>query len=157
MGIVSGDCRGVDPLSSAFPQLWPIRVCTCPLHLFNDLALVRSCDVKAYPADPRSKTIKLSDAAIRRSLRSVRDSVVWCSCSLPCLAPSAPFRCASDVVLAGYARWCADTIMWASYVHALRGSGARVSARLWSTGNWIRFPVCYKLRLVLGIGIVTRV
>ena len=46
------------------------------LHLFNDLALVRRCDVKAYPADPRSKTIKLSDAAVRRSLRSVRDSVV---------------------------------------------------------------------------------
>ena len=36
----------------------------------------------------------------------------------------------SDVVLAGYARSCADTIMWASFVHALRGSGARVSARL---------------------------
>ena len=63
MGIVSGDCREVDPLSSSFPQLWPSRVCTCPLHLFNDLGLVRSCDEKAYPADPRSKTIKLSDAA----------------------------------------------------------------------------------------------
>ena len=142
MGIVSGACRGVDPLSSAFLQLWSIRVCTCPLHLFNDLVLVRRCDVKAYPADPRSKTIKLSDAAVRRSLRSVRDSVVWSSCPLPCSAPSALFRDASDVVFAGYARTCADTIMWASFVHALRGSGARVIARLWSTRNWIRFLVC---------------
>ena len=145
MGFVSGACRGVDPLSSAFLQIWSIRVCTCPLHLFNELVLGRSCDVKAYPADPRSKTIKLSDAAVRRSLRSVRDSVMWSSCPLPCSAPSAPLRCASDVVLDGYARSCAEAIMWASFVHALRGSGARVTARLWSTGNWIRFLVCFRL------------
>ena len=40
---------------------------------------------------------------------------------------------------------CADTFMSASFVHALLGSGARVSARLWSIGNWIRFLVCFKL------------
>ena len=38
----------------------------------------------------------------------------------------------------GYALWCVDTIMWANFAHVLRGSGARVSARLWSTQNWIR-------------------
>ena len=82
------------------------------------------------------------DQVVRRCLLTIsafcsRLRGVWSSCSLPCSAPSAPFRCAPDVVLAGYARSCADTIMWASFVHALRGSGARVSARLWSTGNWI--------------------
>ena len=73
---ISGACRGVDPLSSACMQIWSIRMCTCSLHQFNYLVLVRSCDVKTYPADPRSKKIKLSDVAVRRSLRSVRDSVV---------------------------------------------------------------------------------
>ena len=80
------------------------------------------------------------DQVVRRCLLTIsafcsRLRGVWSSCSLPCSAPSAPFRCASDVVLAGYARMCADTIMWASFAHTLRGSGARVWARLWSTAN----------------------
>ena len=78
------------------------------------------------------------DQVVRRCLLTIsafcsRLRGVWSSCSLPCSAPSAPFRCAYDMVLAGYARTCADTIMWASFVHALLGSCARVSARLWST------------------------
>ena len=90
------------------------------------------------------------DQVVRRSLLSFsafcsRFRGVWSSCSLPCSAPSAPFRRAYDVVLAGHVRTCADTIMSASFVHALRGSGACGSARLWSTGNWIRFLVCFKL------------
>ena len=41
-----------------------------PLHL----VWVRSRDAKGYPVGPRRETIKLSDAAVGRSLRSVRDS-----------------------------------------------------------------------------------
>ena len=33
-------------------------------------------------------------------------------------------------VLEGYARSCGEAIMWASFVHALRGSSSRVIARL---------------------------
>ena len=51
--------------------------------------------------------------------------------------------------------WCAEAIMWASFVHALRGSGARVTARLWTTGNGsISLSALASVRKLLPVGLL---
>ena len=97
--------------------------------------------VETYPADSRSKTIKSSDAAFYRSLRSVRDSVVYGArvhCLVqPHLRPSGVHKmwCWRDTRARALVRLCLQVLCPLS-------SG---SARLWSTGNWIRSLVCFKL------------
>ena len=66
------------------------------------------------------------DQVVRRCLLTIsafcsRLRGVCSSCSFPCSAPSAPFRCASDVVLAGYARM----VHWYDYVGKLSARSPR--------------------------------
>ena len=95
------------------------------LFRLQERRLLPDSKVETYPADPRSKTIKLSDAAVSRSLRSVRDSVVYGArvhCLVwPRLRPSGvhPMWCWRDTRVRALKRLCRQVLCTLSVVLVL--------------------------------------